>query len=145
MLNHYWKINESTNLKDQIEAYKNRFGFYPESVHADQIYRNRENRRYCKKYKMRLSGPKLGRPPKQTEENKDKIKALKKLARQDEIDRIAIEGKFGQAKRRYSLNRIMTKLNDTSKTAIITSHGFWMVFPSKNLYCRDSRLKKRST
>jgi IS5 family transposase len=114
-------FNESTNLKDQIEAYKKRFGFYPESVHADQIYRNQENRRYCKKYKMRLSGPKLGRPPKQTEENKEKIKALKKLARQDEIDRIAIEGKFGQAKRRYSLNRIMTKLNDTSKTAIVMS------------------------
>ena len=114
-------FNESTNLKDQIEAYKKRFGFYPESVHADQIYRNRENRRYCEKYKIRLSGPKLGRPPKQTEENKDKIKALKKLARQDEIDRIAIEGKFGQAKRRYSLNRIMTKLNNTSKTAIVMS------------------------
>ena len=85
------------------------------------IYRNRENLRYCKKYEIRLSGPRLGRPPKQTEENKDKIKALKNLARQDEIDRIAIEGKFGQGKRRYSLGRIMTKLNHTSKTAIVMS------------------------
>jgi transposase, IS5 family len=114
-------FNESTNLIDQIEAYKNRFGHFPESVHADKIYRNRDNLRYCKKYKIRLSGPRLGRPPKQTEENKDKIKALKKLARQDEIDRIAIEGKFGQGKRRYSLGRIMTKLNHTSKTAIVMS------------------------
>jgi IS5 family transposase len=114
-------FNESTNLIDQIEAYKNRFGHFPESVHADKIYRNRDNLRYCKKYKIRLSGPRLGRPPKQTEENKDKIKALKKLARQDEIDRIAIEGKFGQGKRRYSLGRIMTKLDYTSKTAIVMS------------------------
>jgi IS5 family transposase len=114
-------FNESTNLIDQIEAYKNRFGHFPESVHADKIYRNRDNLRYCKKYKIRLSGPRLGRPPKQTEENRDKIKALKKLARQDEIDRIAIEGKFGQGKRRYSLGRIMTKLNHTSKTAIVMS------------------------
>ena len=114
-------FNESTNLIDQIEAYKNRFGHFPESVHADKIYRNRENLRYCKKYKIRLSGPRLGRPPKQTEENKDKIKVLKKIARQDEIDRIAIEGKFGQGKRRYSLGRIMTKLNHTSKTAIVMS------------------------
>jgi len=114
-------FNESTDLIDQIEAYKNRFGHFPESVHADKIYRNRDNLRYCKKYKIRLSGPKLGRPPKQTEENRDKIKALKKLARQDEIDRIAIEGKFGQGKRRYSLGRIMTKLDHTSKTAIVMS------------------------
>jgi len=112
-------FNECTNLKDQIKAYKKRFGFYPGSVHTDQIYRNRDNRRYSKKYKMRLSDPKLGCPPKQTEENRDKIKALIKLACQDEIDLIAIKGKFGQAKRRYSLNRIMTKLNDTSKTAIV--------------------------
>jgi transposase, IS5 family len=114
-------FNESKELIDQIEAYKNRFGHFPESVHADKIYRNRENLRYCKKNKIRLSGPRLGRPPKQTEENKDKIKALKNLARQDEIDRIAIEGKFGQGKRRYSLGRIMTKLNHTSKTAIVMS------------------------
>ena len=114
-------FNESTDLIDQIESYKNKFGHFPESVHADKIYRNRENLRYCKKHKIRLSGPRLGRPPKQTEENKDKIKALKEIARQDEIDRIAIEGKFGQGKRRYSLGRIMTKLNYTSKTAIVMS------------------------
>jgi hypothetical protein len=40
-----------------------------------------------------------------------KIKALKKLAHQDDIDRIAIEGKFGQGKRRYRPDRIMTKLD----------------------------------
>ncbi|WP_139164143.1 transposase, partial [Desulfoluna spongiiphila] len=39
-------------------------------------------------------------------------------ARQDEIDRIPIEGKFGQAKRRYCLGRVMTKLAKTSETAI---------------------------
>ena len=114
-------FNESTELTDQIEAYKNRFGHFPESVHTDKIYRTRDNLRYCKKHKIRLSGPRLGRPPKQTEENKDKIKALKELAHQDEIDRIAIEGKFGQGKRRYSLGRIMTKLDHTSKTAIVMS------------------------
>ena len=114
-------FNESKELIDQIEAYKRMFGHFPESVHADKIYRNRDNLRYCKKYKIRLSGPRLGRPPKLTEENKEKIKALKKLAHQDEIDRIAIEGKFGLGKRRYGLGRIMTKLNDTSKTEIVMS------------------------
>jgi hypothetical protein len=114
-------FNESTDLIDQIKAYKNRFGFYPKSVHTDKIYRTRDNLRYCKKHGIRVSGPKLGRPPKQTEQNKAKIAADKKLARQDEIDRIAIEGKFGLGKRCYSLGRIMTKLGQTSKTAIIMS------------------------
>ena len=114
-------FNESTDLIDQIKSYKKRFGFYPESVHADKIYRTRDNLRYCKKHGIRVSGPRLGRPPKQTEQNKAKIAADKKLARQDEIDRIAIEGRFGLGKRHYSLGRIMTKLNYTSKTAIIMS------------------------
>jgi len=114
-------FNESTDLIDQIKSYKNRFGFYPESVHADKIYRTRYNLRYCKKHGIRISGPKLGRPPKQTEQNKAKLAVDKKIARQDEIDRIAIEGKFGLGKRRYSLGRIMTKLAYTSKTTIVMS------------------------
>ncbi len=32
--------------------------------------------------------------------------------------RNGIEGKFGQAKRRYSLNRIMAKLSETAETSI---------------------------
>ncbi len=113
--------NESGDLITQIETYRGRFGFYPESVHADKIYRNRNNRRYCQERGIRLSGPKLGRPPKVTESNAEALKAVKQLARQDEIDRNAVEGKFGQGKRRYSLNRIMTKLSCTSETAIMMS------------------------
>ncbi len=111
-------FNESTDLTDQIKAYKARHGFYPESVHADKIYRTQDNRRFCMKYGIRMSGPKLGRPPKPTEENKARLKAASQQARQDELDRIPIEGKFGLGKRRYSLNRIMTKLSFTSKTSI---------------------------
>ncbi|MEZ7823618.1 MAG: hypothetical protein QMB44_02250 [SAR324 cluster bacterium] len=43
---------------------------------------------------MRLSGPKLGRPFKNTPQNKEQVLQNKALARQDEIDRILIEGKF---------------------------------------------------
>jgi len=113
--------NESCDLIAQIEAYRSRYGCYPESVHADKIYRNRENRRYCKHHQIRLSGPRLGRPPKVTQENAKALQAAKQQARQDEIDRNAVEGKFGQGKRRYSLNRIMTKLSCTSETAIMIS------------------------
>jgi hypothetical protein len=41
-----------------------------------------------------------------------------KQSRQDEIDEVLIEDKFGQAKRRFSLSRIMCKLAKTSETAI---------------------------
>ena len=116
-------FNESSDLKKQIKAYKKRFGFYPESVHADQIYRTRDAIKYCKRKNIRLTGPPLGRPPKEEE----KQKAIKDQIRQDELDRIPIEGKFGQGKRRFSLSKIMCKLADTSATAIA------MVFLVMNL------------
>lgn len=113
--------NESKDLKGQIEGYRKRFGYDPESVHADKIYLTRDNRRYCKDKGIRLSGPALGRPKKQTEENTAELAAHKKLLRADEIDRIAIEGKFGQGKRRFGLSRIMAKLAGTSETMIMLS------------------------
>ena len=111
--------NESQDLIGQIEEYRRRFGYYPESVHADQIYRNRKNRQYCKDHGIRLSGPPLGRPRKLTAENAEELELKKRQAYQDEIDRIAIEGKFGQAKRRFSLGCIMAKLASTAQTVIM--------------------------
>ena len=84
--------NKSGDLISKINAYKKRFGFYPSSVHADQIYRNRKNIKFCNENGIRLSGPPLGRPPKDLSVRV----ASRKIALQDEIDRIPIEGKFGQ-------------------------------------------------
>ncbi len=105
-------FNESGDLKAQVEAYHNFTGYYPESVHADRIYRTRENRAWCKEKGIRISGPPLGRPPANVSKEK------KKQALEDEKTRQAIEGKFGQGKRRFSLNLVMTKLDNTSRTAI---------------------------
>ena len=110
--------NESSDLPDQIEAYKRRFGYYPSSVHADTIYRTRENRKYCKDLGIRMSGKPLGRPKKQTDENKSELKAQKLSQRQDEHDRIPVEGKFGNCKRKGTLGRIMAKLSHTSESVI---------------------------
>jgi IS5 family transposase len=41
-------FNESGDLKAQVEAYHRFRGYDPESVHADRIYRTRENRAWCK-------------------------------------------------------------------------------------------------
>ncbi len=110
--------NESTDLISQVKAYRERFGYYPESVHADQIYRNRSNIKYCKNRNIRMSGPSLGRPRKETETNREELKEQRKLQYQDAVDRIEIEGKFGIAKRRYGLGLVMTKLAGTSESVI---------------------------
>ena len=104
-------FNESVSLKDQIEKYKIRYGSYPESVHADKIFRTRENRDFCKLNGIRLSGPPLGRPAAMNKE--EKLQSLK-----DDRIRNAIEGKFGQGKRRFGLGLIMAKLQETSETVI---------------------------
>ena len=105
-------FNESGDFQKQVEAYKNYTGYYPSSVHVDKIYRTRANRAWCKERGIRISGSPLGRPPKNVS------KSTKKQALEDEKFRNAIEGKFGQAKRRYSLDCIMSKLPSTSETSI---------------------------
>ena len=92
--------NEGTELKHSVEHYYDRLGYYPASVHIDAIYRNRENLAYCKALGIRVSGPKLGRPPKVVSAKE------KKLYRQDARDRVPVEGKLGESKRRYGLGLI---------------------------------------
>ena len=82
-------FNESGDLKAQVEAYHSFTGYYPESVHADRIYRTRENRAWCKERGIRISGRPLGRPPANVSKEK------KKQALEDERIRNTIEGKFG--------------------------------------------------
>lgn len=105
-------FNESIHLPKQIERFKQRFGHYPASVHADQIYRTRANHHYCRERGIRLSGKPLGRP-KQSEQAD-----IQKQAQADAAIRNQVEGKFGVGKRRFSLARVMAKLAPTAETAI---------------------------
>ena len=107
-------FNESEDLITQIERFRIRTGHYPASVHADQIYRTRDNLRWCKHHGIRLSGPPLGRPS--LDETQQAL--LRQQARDDERVRVAVEGKFGQAKRRFGLGRVMAKLAQTAETMI---------------------------
>ena len=86
-------FNEGITLIESVERYRIKHGFYPEAVLADKIYRTKENLRYCEEHGIRLSGPRLGRPP------ADKViqKEQKRLERQDAGERNAVESKFGGA------------------------------------------------
>lgn len=106
--------NEGTTLIASVENFKQRFGHYPEAVLADKIYRNRDNIAYCKEHNIRLSGPPLGRPVKDPE----LLRQQYHQERQDASLRNAVEGKFGEGKRFYGLNRIMARLQTTTETVI---------------------------
>jgi transposase, IS5 family len=107
-------FNESGDFIAQIEAYRERFGHYPESVNADKIYWNRYNRAYCEKNNIKLYGASpLGRPPK-----KEKSAAEKRRDKKESNKRNQIEGGFGVSKRRFGLDRVMAKTKETSENWI---------------------------
>ncbi len=110
--------NECEDLEKQVESFKERFGRYPESVHADKIYWTRVNRQYCSERNIRLSAIPVGRPLEPTEANLPAIKALKKQLKKDSSDRQIVEGKFGTGKRRYSWDCVHEKLPITSQVTI---------------------------
>jgi hypothetical protein len=104
-------FNESGDLICQVENYKQRFGFYPASVHADKIFGTRDNRQYLKDHGIRFSGKPLGRPPKLSKEEKRELKKGLSV-------RNRIEGKFGEGKRKYDLDLIKAKTPRTSESWI---------------------------
>jgi transposase, IS5 family len=61
---------------EQVEKYKKLHGYYPEVVLTDQIYLNRENRKFLKENNIRHTGKPLGRKPKEdlNRYQKDKLK-----------------------------------------------------------------------
>jgi len=106
--------NESTLFIGSVETYRKRYGYYPESVHVDKIFLTKENRNYCREHGIRISGPPLGRPVVDV----DKNRKAKKLEAHDARDRIPVEGKFGNCKRKYGLDRIFAKKDNTSECEI---------------------------
>jgi hypothetical protein len=98
-------FNEGTRLQNSVEKYKERLGYYPKEVLADKIYCNRENRAYLKEKGINLKAKPLGRPSKQALSNQV-----------SPGERNPVEGKFGQAKTAYGLDRIKARLSNTSES-----------------------------
>ena len=105
---------ESTHLKDAAESYKEKTGHYPERILVDQIYRNADNRKYCKERGIRISGPPLGRKPKVEEV----LQNLINIEKQDMVDRIAVERHFSREKRCFGIEEIVEKTEATIGHAI---------------------------
>ena len=109
----YEAFNEGTCLIEQVENYKKLNGHYPELVQTDEIYMNRENRKFLKDRNIRHTGKPLGRKPKEDLSRYEKTKL-----KNERGERNHIEGKFGQGKSKYKLNKIMARLAQTSESWI---------------------------
>jgi hypothetical protein len=106
--------NESEDLIPQAKKYKQEYGCYPERICADRIYINTMNRNFCTRNNIRLSGKRLGRPPKDPEINEAHKQQLSAAQRR----RNEVEGVFGSGKRKYSLRLIMTRLAKGAETSL---------------------------
>lgn len=104
-------FNESSFLIEQLEAYKARFGYYPEYALVDKIYLTRANRKYMREHGIKNTGSPLGRPP------KEKKTVTAKMKKKNN-ERNHVEAKIGQGKLKYGLNKLRTKLESTSYCAI---------------------------
>jgi hypothetical protein len=101
-------FNEGKHLMKVVDQYKARLGYYPQEILVDRIYCNRENRTNLKQLGIMLRAKPLGRP-----------KAVD-VEHVRPGERNPIEGKFGQAKTAYGMNRIKARLQSTSQSWIAT-------------------------
>jgi len=65
--------NEAGDFYKILDGYFERYGSYPERILADRLYRNRQTLQYCKERSIRITGPALGRPPKDEAVTKGKM------------------------------------------------------------------------
>ena len=106
--------NECEDFFLAVERYRDFYGYYPQRILADKIYRNKKTIAFCKEHGIFMSGPPLGRPPK----NDARTQEMKQQEYQDICDRNAVEGQFGTGKTAYALGRIATRLEGTTRTVI---------------------------
>ncbi|MBR6862699.1 MAG: IS5 family transposase [Acidaminococcaceae bacterium] len=76
-------FNEVTDFFQAVEGFRERYGVYPARVLADKIYRNRETIAWCRDRGIQLTGPAMGRPPK----NPEVTKAARQREYQDICER----------------------------------------------------------
>jgi len=107
-------FNEGICLKQCVEYFKEVYGCYPKSVLVDKLFGTRENRNYLKELGIRFVGKALGRRPKAIEAKQ------KRTLEKEMAQRNLIEGKFGQGKNAYGLQKIKARLKDTSESWTMT-------------------------
>jgi hypothetical protein len=130
--------DEGGDLMLQVKEFRQVYGYYPELLLGDRKYLTRENRKYLKENNISIVGKPLGRPPKQ------KLSGYRKYkTRKEQNMRNHVEGKFGQGKNAYGLNKIRARRKDTSESwisailfimnltklmKVAVQHGYFLAF-----------------
>lgn len=107
--------NEANDLIARAEQYKEEHGCYPARICADAIYMTFANKKFCEGLGIRLSGRAR---KKEAAEIEGQSPEQQELFKSDLRKRSVIEGRIGTSKRKYGLDRIMTKLVATSRSVI---------------------------
>lgn len=107
-------FNEGQHLIDALKGYKQKTGHYPARVLVDQIYRSTGNIQFCKEHGIRISGPRLGRKPK----DKEILKEMASIERQDMVDRIEVERHFSRDKRCFGIECIVERTTENVGYAV---------------------------
>ena len=105
-------FNESADLPATIDHYFDTYGTYPDEILADTLYRTRANIGLCADLGIKLSGPRLGRRPKQVDP------AKRKADRQAENRRGEIEREFAFIKGKLGLDLVTAKTAETIAVSI---------------------------
>jgi IS5 family transposase len=106
--------NEAEDLLPQPKKYKQKYGCYPERIWADRIYINTKNRNFCTRNDIRLSGKRLGSPPK----NPGNSAAHEQQLSVDQCKRDEEKECFGSRKRKCSLDLIKARLFTRSENSV---------------------------
>ena len=99
----------------RAEQYKKGDGCYPSRFCADAIYVTVGNKKFCKVHGIRLSGRAR---KKETAGIEGQTVEQQELFKSDLRKRSVIEGRIVTSKRKYGLDRIMTKLVATSRSVM---------------------------
>lgn len=103
----YEAYHEGVGLIVSCERFLKRYGYYPKEVLIDQAYLSRELRAYLRERGIKHKGVKLGRPSKNPQPSELEANPHNTASRN------AIEGWFGVAKRRFGLDRLMCRKEQT--------------------------------
>jgi hypothetical protein len=103
--------HEGENLISAILKYYTTYGYYPEEVMVDHLYRTKENIKFCNDLNIKIIGAPLGKTKEAHNQDKKQVK-------RSEIERIEVERKFSLLKCKYGLKQLATKTAHTTQTAI---------------------------
>jgi transposase, IS5 family len=104
----YDAFHEGIQLESCLKKHEDRFEQLPNIVLADQLYANRVNRRLLEEKHIPHSFKRIGRPPNDSPEDKQK---QRRAFNKKQGQRNPVEATFGHLKQRFNLDKIKWRIS----------------------------------